>query len=91
MDGTTQPDVAYCQIAPVIQGTSPTAQVSGFIMRPDGSLVQVGGPGSYQFTVFIPFSYGMSVQQLQAEVLPAIQTQWGMPGLQAQVEFLPFV
>lgn len=91
----TQPNVAYCQIAPMVggsDGVSPMAQITGFIMRPDSTLMEMGAnTQTYQFTVWIPFRYGTSLQALASEVLPALQQGYSMPGLQAEIEFVPFV
>lgn len=86
-----QVPVAYCAITPYINGTDATALVTGFIMNPDGTLVQLGGSGSYQFTIQIPFEYGMSVNDLADAVLPEIRRAYGQPDLHARVNFLPFV
>jgi hypothetical protein len=66
---------AHCSLDVWADGTV-YLNANGCLMNPDGSLQLVGG--SYQFTVEIPLTYGMTAAAAQAAISDALVSGYGI-------------
>ncbi len=69
-------------------GTNFRVQLNGSILKPDSTLMQLAGP-SYAFSVYVPFSYGDTLEGVKSQVIPLLQSGWGVPDLTGIVIILP--
>jgi hypothetical protein len=88
------PNVAYCTLTVQLggsDGNTPVIAVSGFILAPDSSVVAFGPGGEFKSfaDLEIPFKYGDSILSIRNKIIPALQTGYSAPDLQAAIILVP--